>query len=291
MSASQNSKKRTKAKNRRRIQSARILHGTSKSRAICGLAVSILFWVVLGCLPGAGCSGADSDAEYRKAEQFWQRKMYGLAAQSYEHFASQQPKHPKAAQSLYKAGFIYAYYLTDYPRAIQLFHRLIALHPESPFCLQAHQSLAENYATRLRQYPQAIAQYLRVIDLERRAGRDVSPYLYEVGRCYFLMGDSNQAIEVYGRICREAPKGEYADSAAYQIGFTHFLEEDWETAEKDFRFLLEHYPESEWTFDGLLHLARCLKKLDRHQESAGVLQEIRERFPERADTIARKEEG
>jgi len=141
LSASQNSKKRTKAKNRKRIQSARILHGTSKSCAICGLAVSILFGVVLGCLPGAGCSGSDSDAEYRKAEQFWQRKMYGLAAQSYEQFASQQPKHPKSAQSLYKAGFIYAYYLADYPRAIQLFHRLIALHPESPFCLQAHQSL------------------------------------------------------------------------------------------------------------------------------------------------------
>jgi TolA-binding protein len=291
LSASQNSKKRTKSKNRRRIQLARILHGTWKSRAICGLVVSILFGVVLGCLPGAGCSGTDSDAEYRKAEQFWQRKMHGLAAQSYEHFASQQPKHPKAAQSLYKAGFIYAYYLTDYPRAIQLFHRLIALYPESPFCLEAHRCLAENYATRLRQYPQAIAQYLRVVDLEREAGRDVSPSLYEVGRCYFLMGDTNQAVEVYGRICREAPKGEYADSAAYQIGFTHFLQEDWETAEKDFRFLLEQYPESEWTFDGLLHLSRCLKQLDRQQESKKVLLELRKRFPEKADTIETKEAG
>ncbi len=272
MSASQNSQKRTKAKNSKRLY----------------FAVSILFGVVLGCLPGAGCSGSDSDAEYRKAEQFWQRNMYGLAAQSYEHFASQQPKHPKAAQSLYKAGFIYAYYLTDYPRAIQLFHRLISLHPDSAFCLQAHRSLAETYATRLRQYPQAIAQYLRVIDLERRAGKDVSPYLYEVGRCYFLMGDSNQAVEVYERICREAPKGEYADSAAYQIGFLRFLEGAWETAEKDFRFLLEQYPDSEWTFDGMLHRARCLKKLDRHEESRGVIREIRQRFPERADTIETK---
>ena len=105
------------------------------------------------------------------------------------------------------------------------------------------------------------------------------------------MGDSNQAVEVYGRICREAPKGQYADRAAYQIGFTHFLEEDWETAERDFRFLLEHYPESEWTFDGLLHLARCLKKLDRNQESVGVHQEIRERFPERADTLKTAEDS
>ena len=252
------------------------------------LSVTILFGVVLCCLAGAGCKGSESDADYQKAEKFWERKMYGLAAQSYEHFASRQPGHPKAAQSLYKAGFINAYYLTDYPRAIQLFHRLVSLHPESPFCLQAHRSLAENYAARLRQYPQAIAQYRRVIDLERKAGRDVSPYYYEVGRCYFLMGDSNQALEVYERICRETPKGAFADSAAYQIGFIRFLEGDWEAAERSFRFLLEQYTESVWTFDGMLHLARCLKKLDRQEESKGVYKKIREQFPERARTIDTK---
>ena len=252
------------------------------------LSVSIFFGAVLCCLAGAGCNGSDGDAEYEKAEQFWQRKMYGLAAQGYEQFASRHPKHPKAAQSLYKAGFLYAYYLTDYPRAIQLFHRLIALHPESPYCLKAHRSLAENYATRLRQYPQAIAQYQRVIDLERRAGRDVSPYYYEVGRCYFLMGDSNQALEVYERICRETPQGEYADSAAFQIGFIRFLEGDCEAAEKSFRFLLEQYPDSEWTFDGMLHLARCLEKRDRREESKELYRKMREQFPERAGTIKTK---
>jgi TolA-binding protein len=252
------------------------------------LSVSIFFGAVLCCLAGTGCNGSDGDAEYEKAEQFWQRKMYGLAAQGYEQFASRHPKHPKAAQSLYKAGFLYAYYLTDYPRAIQLFHRLIALHPESPYCLKAHRSLAENYATRLRQYPQAIAQYQRVIDLERRAGRDVSPYYYEVGRCYFLMGDSSQALEVYERICRETPEGEYADSAAFQIGFIRFLEGDCEAAEKSFRFLLEQYPDSEWTFDGMLHLARCLEKRDRREESKELYRKIREQFPERAGTIKTK---
>ena len=249
------------------------------------LSVSIFFGAVLCCMLAAGCNGSDGDADYEKAEQFWQRKMYGLAAQSYEHFASQHPKHPKAAQSLYKAGFLYAYYLTDYPRAIQLFHRLIALHPESPYCLEAHRSLAENYATRLRQYPQAIAQYQRVIELERRAGRDVSPYYYEVGRSYFLMGDTNQALEVYERICRETPEGEYADSAAFQIGFIRFLEGDCEAAEKSFRFLLGQYPDSAWTFDGMLHLARCLERINRLDESRELYRRIRERFPARAATI------
>jgi TolA-binding protein len=241
--------------------------------------------VLLCCLAKAGCKGPQGDADYQRAEEFWDRKMYGLAAQRYEHFAARQPKHPKAAQSLYKAGFIYAYYLADYPRAIQLFHRLISLHPESPFCVRAHRSLAENYAARLRQYPQAIAQYKRVIELERKVGRDVSPYYYEVGRCYFLMGDSNQALEVYERICRETPGGEFADSAAYQIGFIRFLEGDWEAAEKSFRFFLEKYPQSEWAFDAMLHQARCLKKLDRGQEAGRVYRKIREQFPERAGTI------
>lgn len=273
MSVLQSSKKRKKAKNETRLRRS----------------VSILFAVFLFSLAQAGCKGSESESEYKNAERFWQRQMYGLAAQSYEHFASQQPKHPKAAQSLYKAGFIYAYYLSDYPRAIQLFHRLIAMYPDSPFCLQAHEGLAENYATRLRQYPQAIAQYLQAADLERRAGRDVSPFLYEAARCYFLMGDSDQAVEIYERIGREAPQGEYADRAVYQTGFIRFLKGDWEAAEKSFRFLLEHYPESEWTFDGMLQRARCLKKLGRGQEYREMVRKIRERFPDRAATIETKE--
>lgn len=249
------------------------------------LSVSIFLGLALFSLAGPGCRGSESEREYKKAEEFWQRHMYGLAAQGYEQFASRHPEHPKAAQSLYKAGFIYAYYLTDYPRAIQLFHRLIALYPESPYCLEAHRDLAENYATRLRQYPQAIAQYERVIDLERKAGRDVSPYQYEVGRCYFLMGDSNQALEVYKRICRETPEGEFADSAAFQIGFIRFLGGDWEGAERSFRFLLEKYPKSEWAFDGMLHEARCLKKLDRREEAEALYGKIRKQFPEKARNL------
>ena len=252
------------------------------------LSVAILFGVVYCCLAGAGCKRSPGDEEYEKAEEFWERKMYGLAAQTYEHFASLQPQHPKAAQSLYKAGFIYAYYLTDYPRAIQLFHRLISLHPESPFCVKAHRSLAENYAARLRQYPQAIAQYKRVIELERKEGRDVSPYCFEVGRCYFLMGDSEQALEVYERICRETPKGAFADSAAYEIAFIRFLDGDWEAAEKGFRFVLDKYPQSPWTFDAMLHQARCLKKLNRGQEALGIHKKIREQFPEKAGTVEKE---
>jgi TolA-binding protein len=258
-----------------------------------GLRLSVLIFcaVFLSCLSGAGCKGSDSDADYKKAETFWKRKMFGLAAQSYEQFASQQPKHEKAAQSLYKAGFLYAYYLTDYPRAIQIFHRLIALYPESPYCLQAHRSLAENYAIRLRQYPQAIAQYRKVIDLERKAGRDVSQYFYEIGRCHFLMGDSNQALEEYESICRETPTGAYADSAAFQMGFIRFLNEDWEGAERSFRFLLERYPQSEWTFDGMLHLARCVKKLGRQEESTDLYRKIRKRFPEKALALETQQGG
>ncbi len=246
------------------------------------LSVSIFLGLAFFSLAGHGCRGSESESDYQKAEQFWQRHMYGLAAQAYEQFGSRQPEHAKAAQSLYKAGFIYAYYLTDYPRAIQLFHRLIALYPESPYCLEAHRGLAENYATRLRQYPQAIAQYERVIDLERKAGRDVSPYQYEVGRCYFLMGDSKQALEVYEKISRETPGGEFADSAAFQMGFIRFLGGDWEEAERSFRFLLENYPESQWAFDSMLHQARCLKKLDRREEAEALYGKIRKKFPEKA---------
>jgi TolA-binding protein len=253
-----------------------------------GLPLSVLCIVLvlfLGCcLVVGGCPGSENEGLYTAAEGFWERKMYGLAAQNYEQFALQHPGHPRAEQSLYKAGFVQAYFLLDFPRAIQLFHRLTVLHPESPYALQAHLILAETYSTHLKEYPRAIAQYERIIELQGTLGGETSRYYYQIARCHFLMGDRNQALGIYERICRESPGGDSADDASYQIGYLQFLEGRMEEAERAFRVFLEKYPESPWTFDGMVHLAGCLEKQHRGEESREIRKKIRERFPGRFNT-------
>ncbi len=250
------------------------------SRHPCAAATVILLLFL-----GAACTGSAREEAYQKAERFWQRKMFGLAAQGYEQYALQFPGDRRASQALYKAGFISAYYLNDYPRAIELFQTLVSLYPECPYQLQAHLNMADIYGTHLRQFARAIAEYRRVIELEKRKGRDVSEYHYRIGRLYFQLGDARRALQVYERICTEMPRGRYAAGAAYQIGFLHYLRDDLEAAEKSFRYLVRHYPDSEWDFDGRVYLFRCLKKERRDKEAARVLKEIRDRYPARSKAL------
>ena len=234
-----------------------------------------------------GCPGSQKHDFYEEANRFWERKLYGLAAQNYEQFAFLQPQEPRAAESLYKAGFIYAYYLLDPPRSIQLFHRLTVLYPGTDQARRAHQALADIYENQLKQYSQAITHYDKAIALDRGSGKDLSEYLYRKGRCQFRLGDWDQALETYERTVREFPDGSFAPSAAYHVGYIYFLKKSYETAEARFRQFVDKYPMSEWTFDALYHLAECFEEQDRPDEAKDVYRRIRERFPGRL----RGEEG
>jgi len=246
-------------------------------RGCAVLDVLLLFVLVL--FAAEGCQDDEEDDLYEYAQQFWDKKMYGLAAQNYEQFAFSNPGHQKAAKGLYKAAFVYAYYLADNLRAIELFHRLVVQYPDSPYRMKAHESLADIYETHLERYPQAIAQYQKIMELRARQGQDVSDCSYRMGRCYSIMGDNEHARDMYDRVLKESPGGEYADRAAYQIGYLHYLDGDFKEAEAALAFFVEGFPNSERAFDGMIHLARCLEKQGRDAEYRALIKKIKERFP------------
>jgi len=248
---------------------------TIRDKKHLGVTLFIFFFFAGGCKTG-------EKNLYEQAERLWERKMYALAAQNYEQFARQSPReHPQKAQSLYKAGFIYAYYLLDYPRSIQLFHRLIAIYPNRVETLKGYHHLAEIYENRLKQYDLAIAQYKNIINAKKDTPSDFPEYYYYIGRCYWSMGDWQKAINTYKKIIREFPQQAYADRAAYQIGYLHFLQGQYQESEKAFQFFLGNYPDSEWTFEGMYHLAACYDKRNLVDEANQIKKEMKKKFPER----------
>jgi len=151
--------------------------------------------------------------------------------------------------------------------------------------LKAHENLAELFSSHLNSCPQAVAQYDQIIEEEGQGGKDLSKYFAGKARCYFLQEDWGNALNAYLEIVRSYPEGQYADKAAYQIGYVLYLKERYEEAEKAFRYFLETYPKSEWAFDGMLHLARAKEKQHRTKESEILYQHLRKRFPERAGEV------
>jgi len=254
-------------------------------RRIRVLPIVALFFFALQ--PG-GCRSSDGMDLYETAGAYWERKMYGMAAEKYEQFSLAYPDHPKADQSLYKAAFIHAYYLQDPSGAVARFLRLPVRYPNSPYRVRAHEHLAEIYASHLKSYLQAAVQYERVIELQKGSGEDLSELFFEKARCYFLMEDWDKARAVHERSLQRYPDGKTADRSAYQIGYIYFLQGKHESAERALRFFLETYPGSEWAFDGLLHLARAKEEQHQRLDSEALYKQLRERFPEQASGVFSK---
>jgi len=254
-----------------------------------GLTLLSLFFFFFS----AGCTPSQEQDLYSQAQGYWDKKMYGMAAQRYEQFHFAHPDHPKADRSLYKAASLYAYFLQDPSRAAELFLRLTVLYPDSGYCLKAHAQLAEIFASHLKSYPRAIAQYDKLIRLQKQGHNDLSELYMEQARCYFMMEDWKSARKNYEKVLKEFPLGSFSDKAAYQIGYTHFLEGNYDAAERALRHFLENYPKSEWAFDGMLQLARAKESQNQDMDSADIIERMRIRFPEKMSAIgaegARKE--
>jgi TolA-binding protein len=164
---------------------------------------------------------------------------------------------------------------------VELFLRLTVHYPDSAYRVKAHEQLAEILGSHLKNYPRAIAQYDKLIRLQKRSRSDLSDLVMAQARCYFMMEDWKSARKNYERVLKEYPLSSSADKAAYQIGYTHFLEGNFEAAERALRHFLERYPKSEWAFDGMLHLARAKEAQNQSVDSADIMERLKIRFPER----------
>jgi len=238
----------------------------------------------LAVLNGA-CKESPEEGLQRAAQGYWDKKMYGMAAEKYEQAFRANPDHPKAEMCLYKAAFLHAYYLQEPTRAIDLFLGIPARYPDGQMRRKAHAHLAEIFADQMKRYPEAIAQVDQLMELRRPNGEDLCDLYLKKADCLFKMEDWKGAREACQRCVSERPGGPGADRAAYQIGYTHFLEGNYPEAEAAMRSFLETYPDSEWAFDGMLHLARAKEEQQQKLDSEALYGRLREQFPGRAARV------
>jgi TolA-binding protein len=242
-----------------------------------------LFLIIWIALAYAACGKDLEEQLYKKAQEYWDQKNYELAAEAYEQFAQLFPKSEKAPVSLFKAAILYSLYLQEHTHASQLYLRLLSIYPSSPLVKEARLNLADIYENNLNEYAEAISQYQSLLKMPHNDSSSPYRYWYNIGRCYFLMGEFKQALLVYKKITNEDPRGENADKAAYQIGYIGYLQGDLKDAIKAFRFFLDRFPNSSWTFDGMIHLARCYEKNHDESQAQALYSKITKRFPEKIE--------
>ncbi|MFH1995491.1 MAG: outer membrane protein assembly factor BamD [Candidatus Omnitrophota bacterium] len=160
----------------------------------------------------------------------------------------------------------------DYKKSITEFEKLIKNYEFSEYAAKAQYYLGLSYE-KLEKHYFAYQSYQKVVDsypysenLEDAIYRE-----YEIANYYMnkksprllgadLLAPLDRAIEIYSKVVENAPYGEYADQAQYNLGYAFKKSERYDEAVQAFRKLLEEYASSPLAEEGQYQLALCAYK-------------------------------
>ncbi len=120
-------------------------------RLVLPLLVTVL---IIGC-------GEKLTEEQLQANalDFENREQWKQAADMYERLVKAYPKSPKAPETLYRLGVIYANNLKDFHKSVDAYRRLVKKYPKCDFVIQSSFMIGYRYANDIKDHKRAKVAY------------------------------------------------------------------------------------------------------------------------------------
>lgn len=270
--------------------------------------VNILVIALLVALPAAGYA-ADAGSEiYRFAKGLYARQQWEAAAEEFENFLRQEPKHPEAGQAEFYLGEALVQ-LHRYDEASRRFAHCLAVQPDGSFRKQTLFRIGEceflagqpDAERRLAAFSEAFPddrlnglvlnyrgqEALRHGDASRaetffRQALDRfhdRPFQDEcrlgLARSLESLGQAEEAGRYYLALAAK-PNSPAAIEAKYRLGALQYAEHQYSAALDTFSDFDEIEASNPWAASAALGRGWALMKLDRHPEAAEVFQQLRD---------------
>ncbi len=147
---------------------------------------------------------------------------------------------PTYADALNRIGDCY-FYARDFVNAEKTYNKAIAVSPKTgdyPLFQVAYvNGLQKKYTTKITNLEKLISDYPR--------SQYADDALYEIGRAYLMLENSDKALSSYQRLLASYPNGKLAPKSALETGMIHFNRNDLNQAIESFKFVISRYPGSE----------------------------------------------
>jgi outer membrane protein assembly factor BamD len=170
------------------------------------------------------------DAELNIADNYYNKKDWLLAAESYKLYARLHPNSDKLDYAWYRAGLAYEKQLpknvdrdqSHLPDAEEAFATVFRRYPESPYAKEAQ------------------AKYDEI------KGRGAKKNMY-VGKFYFRNGEYRAAIPRYLEVLQDYPGLGYDEEALYRLALAYHRLKIEDKAQGAAQLMVEKFPESKKT--------------------------------------------
>lgn len=158
------------------------------------------------------------------------------------------------ARALRGAADVYAFQLSDYRRAVEVYRELITLCPEAPETLEGRIHLAGLLWHQFRDLRGAIAEFTAALARNPPQSAEIS---FTVAKLYFELQDYEQCELEAGKVVQRFETSAFVDDALYLRGQAlAMMDGRRPEAQRVLHELLERFPESDLKAHTLVELGR-----------------------------------
>ena len=190
-----------------------------------------------------------ASAKWGEARILYAEKRYNETFTSIQALINEYPDSPHLAQAYFLQGFVH-YRLENYSAAADSWQTYLVLRPGY---LDAYvQELRGDALYSAKDYPAALAAYTAAIQ-SPALGDDIAVDL-KVASTHTRMGNYDSALALYDGITARAPNDYIKAQAGYESGLVYQAQGQNEAALEKFRFAVENYPLSYYSYLSLVAL-------------------------------------
>ena len=180
-------------------------------------------------------------AQYLAGYAYFSTQQWSEALLWFNRFVAGTPeREPMFADAMNRIGDCH-FHLRDFNSAIRSYNRAIAASPQTGdyamFQIAIINGLQRNHTQKITQLERLL------VDFPRSPHADQA--LYEIGRAYLMLGNSERTLQAYNRLLTTFPRSSLAPKVALEIGMIHLNRNEIDQAIAAFKRVIANYPGSE----------------------------------------------
>ncbi len=215
---------------------------------------------------------------FASAERSWEEGDYQRAVELYQAVIDEDPGDPLSVRAQFQVGSTYHLFLQRDREAVQAFRDLIKKNPAGPWSLRAQELLGEIFEKRFEDYRQAIVEYQRLINLSG-GGEEGDRAQLAVARCYFKMGDFDQARGEYEIHLEWYPGSPRRDRALAGAANSHYVVRAFQSAIRYYRQVIEVSDDPKLRAEAGFGIASCLEEAGDLRGALAAFAKVRRDYP------------
>ncbi len=246
-----------------------------KTRSKTGLLLNYnSLWVIVVAVAMTGCNLSFTSLEYKRGQKALGAQDYREALGHFKKVINRDPESEMALNSAREAAKISFFQIRDFAVAEEFYTHLVRYSRDEQERRAAQKAIANIYFEKLSNYPRAIEEYNKLLNL-RSSKEEQVDYHFKIARSQFYLNHFQEAHhEVESALKITENRDEQFELKVFGAN-VDFNTRHLDAAVKTYEELINTFPEKARAENIAMNLIVCYEEQDQFDKAITVLEELR----------------